>query len=133
MKKPIVIVGSVFVLGAVAYGAMVFGYLLGGSNYAARFAPIDAVLTVSVLERLRAGEIDAATDLLESRLDTHIVEHSTFQPEIARWLDPFTSADSNASIKLMARVAKYRSEHPSVAIPPEVRERIENHLRLLSP
>lgn len=133
MKKPIIIVGTVFVLGAVAYGAMVFGYLLGGSNYFAQFAPTDAVLTVAVLERVRKGEIDTAISLLESELDTHIVKHSTFQPGIARWLDVLASADSNATTKLMARVARYRSEHPSLAAHHEVRERIENHLRSFSP
>ncbi len=133
MKKPILIVGTVFVLGAVAYGAMVFGYLLGGANYLARFAPTEATLTVAVLERLRKTEIDSAINLLESELDTHIMEHSTFQPEIARWLDILVPIDRNASSKLMAQVAEYRSEHPSLATHHEVRERIENHLRSFSP
>lgn len=61
MKKHIIIVGTVFLLGTVAYGAMVVGYFLGGANYTARFAPADAAQTVAVLGRLRKGEIDSAT------------------------------------------------------------------------
>ena len=130
MKKTLL---TVFILAAIAgisYVSAALGYLMGGPQYAARFASTDAFYTVTVLQKLREGNSEAAIELLESQLDNIIVEHSTFDPNVADWLDllsPIPDANS-ASDKLMTIVAKYRVNHPSSEMDSEVGKHIDNHL-----
>lgn len=132
MKKiALTILGFVSV-GAVVYGAGVLGYLVGGPQYAARFAPGEALYTIAVLKQLRKGETEEAIELLEARVDSHIIDHSTFDADLAKWLDIMGPIYKLNSSQLMIKIAKYRADYPSEAADPEVREHINSHLRSYS-
>ena len=139
VKRVGVAISCLVVLVAVAWGAAAWGYLAGGPQFQARFVPGDAAYTVAILHALRRGDSAAATSLLESHLDTQIVQHSLFDPELASWLDlsPLVlrvDAETQREVvaKLMKRVAAYRAKHPSGAKGP-VLDRIEGHLATFQP
>lgn len=127
MKRVAIFASGLLALSIVSYASAVVGYQVGGPQFAARFAPAEAAYTVIVLRALRRNEVESAQSLLETHLDSQIVEHSTFNPHVASWFD-LVSRDTAASDKLMARVAAYRAEHPSSATPEEVRTTIDSHL-----
>ena len=126
MKRVAIVAGGFVMLSVVAYVSALIGYQIGGPQFAARFAPAEAAYTVIVLRALRKNEVESAQSLLETHLDSLIVEHSTFNPRIASWFD-LVSHDTAASDELMARVATYRADHASSA-PAPVRATIASHL-----
>lgn len=133
MKKMAFVLLGLVAIGVVSYVTGALGYLMGGPQYTARFAPTDALYTVAVLKKLREGKTDQAIDLLEVQLDSRIVDHSTFNPNIAKWLDVISPIGNTNSDRLMTEVAKYREEYPTRAVDPEVREHINNHLKAYLP
>ena len=133
MKKLTFAILALIGMSVVGYVAGALGYLVGGPQYAARFAPGDALYTVAVLRKLREDETEEAIDLLERQLDSHIVAHSAFDPDIAKWLDIMEPISETNRGQLMTKVAKYRAEHPSKASDSEVREYINSHLKRYSP
>ena len=140
MKRTGIILACIAVLVVIAYVSAAAGYLLGGPQYAARFMPADAAYNVVVLQALRRGDSESAISLLETQLDTQIVEHSTFNSRLASWLDPFPMVlglydlepHPEAAAKLMSRVAAYRLQHPSSA-PEEISSAINAHLAEFQP
>jgi hypothetical protein len=124
----------VFAVAMWSAGAM--GFLVGGTQIGSRFAPAEAVFTIATLRTLRENDVEGAIDKLESTLDGQILDHSHYDPSLARWFDPMPiffwwyelDPDPDAPAELMRRVAKYRRSHPTTSNTPEVRQAIEDHL-----
>ena len=85
------------------------GFVTGFSYHNALEAGVNGVLTVSVLESLRAGRVEDAVDLLETQLDTYIIEHSYLGENRRAPFDIFFINQHDANF--MSRVAKYRKKH----------------------
>jgi len=110
----------------VAVVAATLGFV-GGARFARDFnrdlaaadAAGDGVYTVGVLRLLRQGKTEDAIRMLEIQLDSLIIKEA-FAPSSPIFGD---------NAKLMAWVAKYRSEHPRVDYAsPEVASFIERRL-----
>jgi hypothetical protein len=102
------------------------GYVHGIGDTSTR-----ASMVTSTLRALRSGDVAKGIALLESDLDTLIMEHwATNQGDRPLLSRLVRSSDSYAvDRKLFARVAHYRGEYPSPAVVPEVRETITSHLK----
>jgi hypothetical protein len=69
-RKVVLAILSLIALSAIAFLAgLAAGYYVGLGEYAGRDAPASAVYTVGVLNKLREGNVAAATSSLETMLD----------------------------------------------------------------
>ena len=107
------------------YGFMQ-GYVHGIGDTSAR-----AAILTTTLRTLRGGDVTEGIALLESDLDTLIMEHwatNHREPPILSWFVHSINSEA-ADRKLLSRVARYRKEYPSLAVVPEVKDAIESHLK----
>ena len=117
------------ILMAVAhYAGGVLGYYQGFQASMAR-RDSDAFATSRALINLRNQDYKGAVDLLETRLDSEIIQcdaakESYRTPYNIFWFI-FRRDPQVARSHLLALVGEYRSKHPSVSTLPEVRRRIQ--------
>ena len=109
----------------------VWGFSTGFANSIGATAPSDANLIAQILRRLDDNKNEAATFLLETHLDTKILEHYIVigkgTQSIFNVLEPARSYydKDSASFKLMKDVSKYRSNKGSQNKNDEIRRMIE--------
>src|SRR5215813_6692747 len=118
------VVASAFVGGSIGF-SQGYGYALGDT--AGRAATL-----ASALRSIRGGNTGEGVALLESDLDSLIIDHwatNRADPPLLSWLVRAFSNDPSVERKLFASVARYRVEHPTTAADPEVREAISSHLK----
>jgi hypothetical protein len=122
---------------AILAGALVSAFVGGnvgffqGYGYALGDTSARAVTLTIALRSIRGGNTDKGVALMESDLDTLIMTHwatNRTDPPVLSWLVRGFS-DSSVERKLFATVARYRAEHPTTAVDPEVRETIASHLK----
>lgn len=89
-----------------------------------------AVEKVVLLEWLRSGKVESAIDVLERRLDTEIISHrggldrGPGFPHLKNYGD-FSEVDK----KLMEKVAKYRTDHPTKTDNSQIKSSIDYVVR----
>ena len=109
------------------YSGGVLGYLQGYES-AKYFRDSDAYSTTLVLEKMRSGDLEAAINMLETRLDQEIVlcgttEDAYRSPFNIFWF-VFGRVPGSTHRILLTAVAEYRKKYPSSSIFPEVRQQI---------
>jgi hypothetical protein len=113
-SRAFLLAAAAFVVGvAIAgYGASwIFGQTLFAASASGAIA--DATVTLSVLERLRAGESAGAVDVLEASLDGAIVG-------IGATIDAKPAAPHQKEWAVLERARRYRAKHPHNSEPPEI-------------
>lgn len=108
------------------------GYFVGGPQYSARYATIDIAYTVEVLSYLRNDEKEKAIDLLEERLNSSILEHASYNSEIARaldWSGKFNRKTISSEKAIMQRVSTYRNKYQSSKDTPAVSNYVKQYLK----
>jgi hypothetical protein len=115
---------KVLVVLGISAVAFMGGYLTGLFDQEGAVAWREASYATSALRALRAGKTDAAILLLETRLDTHLVEHSLNDKGLglARKLRPYPE---KAMRERIGYAAQYRIAYPSPAETPEARAQID--------
>ena len=115
MKRWIKIVIRVVVVICLMAGAFyvgsVVGFMTGSSYETSMAAASDGVITVGILRAIREGRTDSAIKLLETILDTKVLEHSFLEKERYSPFDLFRM--NQHSEKFMVVIAKYRKEYPT--------------------
>lgn len=90
----------------------------------------EAVFEVFMLESLRSGKIDSAIKLLEGHLDTQIISHRMGLGRGPAFPHIISYGDfSDAEIRLMTKVAKYRTAHPTQTEDPDIKSEINYVVR----
>jgi len=105
-------------IGIAAFGG---GYLVGLHDEERSVAWREASYAASALRVLRAGRVEKAMLLLETRLDTYLVLHSRGERGLRQWLYPYPAAAIREGIR---NAAEYRLTYPSPATDFELREEI---------
>ena len=103
---------SLLVGAGVAFGAgLIVGGMAAYGDFAGRNAPVSAVMAVDVLKKLRAGGNAAAISELDLMLDGYFMERWSYDQANHHMSGLFWP--EHTQVKLMARAARYRIEHPS--------------------
>jgi hypothetical protein len=110
-KRVAVAATAVLVFAGAVYVAVAEGYLLGTAQAHAHGAAFDAMEKAHLLRMLRRGETAGAIDALESGLNTDVLAHSAFDPEMDRHWYIFSDT-ARTDARVMAFVAAYRDEFP---------------------
>jgi hypothetical protein len=107
-----------------------YGFMQG-YVYSLGDAGVRAATLTTALRALRSGDVTKGISLLESNLDTLVVEHWATNRADPPIFSRVLRGDSNdaADRKLFGRVASYRSEYPSSHAVPQVRDAITSHLK----
>jgi len=127
-KRLVLAVLFILLMAAAHYSGGVLGFYQGYHASMAR-RDSDAFATSRALISLRNQDYQGAVDLLETRLDSQIIQcdaakGSLKSPYNMFWLI-FRRDPEVARRHLLISVAEYRNKHPSVSTLPEVRQRIE--------
>ena len=96
------------------------------------FRDSDAYLTSLALKKLRRDNCTGVIDLLETRLDSEIIQCGDLKdpyrsPYNIAWL-VFQQNPKEAHNHLLSSVAEYRRSHPSYSMSSEVREKVSKIL-----
>lgn len=126
-KRLFLAVLFIILMAAAHYSGGVLGFYQGYHASMVR-RDSDAFATSRALINLRNQDYEGAVDLLETRLDSEIIQcdaakESYRSPYNIFWLI-FRRDPQVARSHLLASVAEYRNKHPSVSTLPEVRQRI---------
>ena len=119
-------------IGMCSYFFAALGYFVGGPQYSARYATTDIAYTVEVLSYLRNNDKEKAIDLLEERLNSSILEHSSYNSEIASaldWSDKYKGKTISSEKAIMQRVSAYRNKYQSPKDTPAVSNYIKQYLK----
>lgn len=140
MNLPYKIIGSSLILMVVACGTFFIGGVTGfqkGYFYASAFdVPSEAFTIVEVIRRIKERNTEGALRLLESQLDSNIIEHWMVFNAGRSIFDIHSYADTRAtyrktSMGLMSEVAQYRKNNPTTH-DKDVQEFIEEAIRYYS-
>jgi hypothetical protein len=129
IKKWLVVLAAVSLVLASGFAGGAYGFIQG-YVYSLGDTGVRAAMLTTTLRALRSGDVTKGISLLESDLDTLVMEHwvtNRTDPHVLSWFVRAGSSDANDR-KLFARVARYRSEYQSSA-PEEVRDIIRSHLK----
>jgi hypothetical protein len=126
-KRLLLAVLLIVLLAVAHYSGGVLGFHQGYHASMAR-RDSDAFATSRALTQLRNQDYESAVDLLETRLDSEVIQcdaakESYRSPYNIFWLI-FRRDPQVARSQLLASVAEYRTKHPSISTLPEVRQRI---------
>ncbi len=107
MKKTQLLIGFVIVI-ACSYISLWFGFVKGyqyelGQNLA------ESVTTSKVLALIREGKDEEAIGLLESMLDTKIVERSVSDKKFVKYIIGMSASDVEVEQKLEGLIIQYRN------------------------
>jgi hypothetical protein len=134
IKKGLVVLAAAALVLASGFAGGTYGFMQG-YVYSLGDTGVRAATLTTALRALRSGEVTKGISLLESDLDTLVVEHwatNRTDPPIFARLVRADSSDA-ADRKLFGHVARYRSEYPSSDRVPEVRDAITSHLKGFQP
>ena len=124
MKKSRTTVAVVVLACALVFGAggLITGYIWGYLDGDGLNAPAEAAILTSALRAHRNGEVDRAVSLLESTLDTALMERWSYDLRT----HPLAGlvGDAQVKAKLMRMASDYRTEVPSTAPDENVRAAI---------
>ena len=126
-KRVFLLFLSIFFLAASNFAGGVIGFYQGYDT-AIYFRDSDAYSTSLALKKLRDDNYTGAIDLLETRLDSEIIQCGDSKepyksPYNIAWL-VFQQNPKEAHNHLLSSVAEYRSKHPSYSMSSEVREKV---------
>lgn len=126
-KRLFLAVLFIILLAVAHYSGGVLGFHQGFHASMAR-RDSDAFATSRALIKLKNQDYEGAVDLLETRLDSEIIQcdaakESYRTPYNIFWFI-FRRDPQIARSHLLAQVAAYRNKHPSVSTLPDVRRRI---------
>jgi hypothetical protein len=130
IKKGLVVLAAVALALASGFVGGRYGFMQG-YVYSLGDTGVRAATLTTALRALRSSDVTKGISLLESNLDTLVVEHWATNRADPPIFSRLLRADSNdaADRKLFGRVASYRSEYPSSHAVPEIRDAITSHLK----
>jgi hypothetical protein len=115
MKRTVILcVTSIVAVGAVAYISAKAGYGAGLADAPGLTKSPDAAYIVTILDRVHAGDINMAATLLESMLDSCLIDRWAYDRRGRRAASYLRSAEISAIPALVGIGAQYRSKHPSI-------------------
>jgi hypothetical protein len=115
MKRTgILCLASIVTVGVVAYISAKAGYRAGLADAPGRTKSPDAAYIVTILDRVHAGDTNMAATLLESMLDSCLVDRWAYDRRGQRAESFLRSTEISAIPALVGVGAQYRSKHPSL-------------------
>jgi hypothetical protein len=118
-------VTSVAILAATAYFSATMGYNAGLADAPGHIKSPEAAYTVSVLDRIQAGDTASAIALLEADLDSSLVDRWVYDPRGRRPLSFLRPVEIAAIPALIGVGAQHRAKNPSANFSDKVRNVIE--------
>jgi hypothetical protein len=121
-RAAIIVAASIAGLALAGVIGSICGYVTGFGDAAGQAAPGNAAYSASILKTLRSGNDAQALSMLESQLDTNLMERWAYD-QSSHLLSSLLSSEANDA-KLMGFAAKYRAQHPTESDDAEVRAAI---------
>jgi hypothetical protein len=116
MRRTVILcLTSIVAAGVVAYISAKAGYRSGLADAPGLTKSPDAAYIVTILDRLHAGDASMAATLLESMLDSCLVDRWAYDRRGRRAQSFLRSAEISAIPALVGVGAQYRSKHPSLS------------------
>jgi hypothetical protein len=123
MKRPVIVIaGAVVGLVLASLFGSIYGYMVGLGDAIGRAAPGNAAYSVSILKTLRSGDTAQALSMLETQLDSHLMERWAYD-ESSHTLSSLLSSEATDA-KLMGFASRYRAQYPAQSDDAEVRAAI---------
>jgi hypothetical protein len=112
MKRPAIVIAAVIIgLGLAGLIGLICGYMIGFGDAAGQAAPGSAAYSASMLKTLRSGDSAQALSMLESQLDSRLMERWAYDQSSHMLSSLLSSEEIDA--KLMGFAAEYRAQHPT--------------------
>jgi hypothetical protein len=115
--KPIavVVVASVLVLATTSYFSARIGYKAGLADAPGLIKSPDAAYMVAVLDRIEAGDTALAEKMLETQLDTSLIDRWAYDRRGQRFSSILRPAEITAIPELIGIGAQHRALKPSAS------------------
>jgi hypothetical protein len=134
MKRTVILCLSFIVAaGVVAYIGARVGYRAGLADAPGLTKSPDAAYIVTILDRLHAGDANTAATLLESMLDSCLVDRWAYDRRGRRATAFLRSTEISAIPALVGIGAQYRSKHPSSNTSEKTQGAIAEVVRIYAP